>query len=323
MVMSQHLLLTGAGFSKNWGGWLATEAFEYLLGVPELQQSPEVMGLLWDHHRTGGFEGALAALQTAAKQSPDPYKPQLVILQAAVRKMFADMNAAFLGRSVALGPGAAEFLVRFDAIFTLNQDMLLERRYSHSGQFPAGGGPKGWSGATLPGVRSPFTNFDPDPVRWQNERWRVEPELPKPGVGPQPIFKLHGSSQWYRDDDQDGVLVLGGAKAGAIASDPLLRWYLEEFERRLMQPDTRLMVIGYSFLDDHINRIIRAAGKKGLKVFVVDPRGLNVWTTRPNDPIQPGDNNLRDMLIGASRSLFQALSEGSAEYGKFQRFFEE
>jgi hypothetical protein len=27
-----HYLLTGAGFSRNWGGWLANEAFEYLLG---------------------------------------------------------------------------------------------------------------------------------------------------------------------------------------------------------------------------------------------------------------------------------------------------
>ena len=29
------VLLTGAGFSRNWGGWLAIEAFEYLLGCPE------------------------------------------------------------------------------------------------------------------------------------------------------------------------------------------------------------------------------------------------------------------------------------------------
>ena len=26
-----NLLLIGAGFSRNWGGWLATEAFEHLL----------------------------------------------------------------------------------------------------------------------------------------------------------------------------------------------------------------------------------------------------------------------------------------------------
>ena len=30
-----HLLLTGAGFSYNWGGYLAREALDYLLGVTE------------------------------------------------------------------------------------------------------------------------------------------------------------------------------------------------------------------------------------------------------------------------------------------------
>jgi hypothetical protein len=34
-----HYLLTGAGFSYNWGGWLASEAFEYLLGAPERMRS--------------------------------------------------------------------------------------------------------------------------------------------------------------------------------------------------------------------------------------------------------------------------------------------
>ena len=31
-----YILLTGAGFSRNWGGWLASEAFEYLIGCGEI-----------------------------------------------------------------------------------------------------------------------------------------------------------------------------------------------------------------------------------------------------------------------------------------------
>jgi hypothetical protein len=45
------IILTGAGFSRNWGGWLASEAFEYLLGCPEL--SADLRDLLWKS-RTGG-----------------------------------------------------------------------------------------------------------------------------------------------------------------------------------------------------------------------------------------------------------------------------
>jgi hypothetical protein len=40
-------LLIGAGFSRNWGGWLANEAFEYLLGDPSVMLSPPLRGLLW------------------------------------------------------------------------------------------------------------------------------------------------------------------------------------------------------------------------------------------------------------------------------------
>jgi hypothetical protein len=30
--MTNYVLLLGAGFSRNWGGWLIKETFEYLLG---------------------------------------------------------------------------------------------------------------------------------------------------------------------------------------------------------------------------------------------------------------------------------------------------
>ena len=57
-----HILLTGAGFTRNWGGWLANEAFEYLLGVPQLDQY--LRDILWSEKLKGeGFEGALSIVQ--------------------------------------------------------------------------------------------------------------------------------------------------------------------------------------------------------------------------------------------------------------------
>lgn len=60
-----HLLLLGAGFSRNWGGWLASEAFEYVLGCPEIRTREDLRRLLWRHQATGGFENARAELQGA------------------------------------------------------------------------------------------------------------------------------------------------------------------------------------------------------------------------------------------------------------------
>ncbi len=55
------ILLLGAGFSRNWGGWLANEAFEYLLGCREIDT--ETRERLLSHKNTDGFEGMLAELQ--------------------------------------------------------------------------------------------------------------------------------------------------------------------------------------------------------------------------------------------------------------------
>jgi hypothetical protein len=53
-----HILLTGAGFSRNWGGWVTNEALEYLVGCPEV--TPNIGNVLWRNKLKGlGFEGPL------------------------------------------------------------------------------------------------------------------------------------------------------------------------------------------------------------------------------------------------------------------------
>lgn len=85
-------LLTGAGFSCNWGGWLASETFEYLLGEPAVISSTEVETLLWEQQATGGFEAALDELQRDT--APDAGTRELQ-LRSAVLRMFDVMSAAF------------------------------------------------------------------------------------------------------------------------------------------------------------------------------------------------------------------------------------
>src|SRR5215472_12747808 len=125
-----HVLLTGAGFSRNWGGWLASEAFEYLIGSPEIDDN--IRDLLWRHKsRGGGFEEALAELQEQyTLRRNESTRKSLTDLQAAIVGMFNYMNHAFEG--IKFEPQdnmeylIGRFLTRFDAIFTLNQDLLLE-----------------------------------------------------------------------------------------------------------------------------------------------------------------------------------------------------
>lgn len=87
-----HLLLLGAGFSKNWGGWLASEAFEYLIGHPEIIPDKHLNQLLWSMSNRGNFESSLAQLQ--GDESPQAAE-HLKKLEAAISDMFRDMNKGF------------------------------------------------------------------------------------------------------------------------------------------------------------------------------------------------------------------------------------
>jgi len=121
-----HVVLLVAGFSRNWGGWLAAEAFEYLLGCREISNDPELRQLLWKHQESGGFEDALDEIQTSYLRDPTNTRKQLAAFQTAIVRMFDDMNHAFLSMTdwefcrQDQPQWVQKFLTRFDAVFTLN-----------------------------------------------------------------------------------------------------------------------------------------------------------------------------------------------------------
>jgi hypothetical protein len=78
--------------------------------------------------------------------------------------------------------------------------------------------------------------------------------------------KLHGSFNW-RSSDGHSRMVIGKNKRGQIASEPLLEFYFNTFEKELSQKYGRLFVIGYSFLDEHINEVI---AKSGIELHIID-----------------------------------------------------
>lgn len=337
-----HIVLLGAGFTRNWGGWLANEVFEFLIGTPELLADAGLRQMLW-RHRLGGFEDALSELQRAilapANRGSEeglsywdtnnkiPLRDHFIKLQTAVRRMFSDMNNAITsgfesesGRNQSIG----QFLARFDAVFTLNQDLFLESLYvpyvkkMNSGR---------WKGASLPGIRqgdrateksgelysSSEYSYQPRP----REEFAVEADL-------QPIFKLHGSSNWFTAGG-DPMLIIGGEKTRAISQFELLAWYAQEFERRLSE-GIRVMVIGYGFRDRHINDAFARAAEKGLQLFVVDPFGSELgeradsWSVSATRDVQ---QLFERALIGASRrNITETLRENGAEYKKLLRFME-
>jgi hypothetical protein len=316
-----HILLTGAGFTRNWGGMLADGVFSYLLGCEELDE--EIRGLLWRERRNGGgFEDVLAALQLAADAIS---KKRHRDLTSALAGMFNGMGLAFMQQEFEFkNPpdtrySIQTFLQRFDIIFTLNQDTLLEQKY-----LPVVGPPK-WGRANQPGLKY-LTGWAPTGAA--HDRIAVMEPNPadfKLGLGVQPYVKLHGSSNWIDGPSGDRILVMGGQKAITIKQFSLLTWYHDEFRRHLMRPDARLMIIGYSFSDAHINQAILDAAHA--KIYLVDPAGekaLDKRDGRAQIPDRPGELLLQipRRLIGISQvPLSSTFNDNLVEHSNLIRFF--
>jgi hypothetical protein len=315
-----RILLTGAGFSYNWGGMLASEVFSYLIGCDEIDD--ELRRLLW---RDRNFEDVLAALQRA---TDDEGKRRYQLLVSALAGMFNGMGQAFMQREFEFrNPpdtrySLQSFLARFDAIFTLNQDTLLEQKY-----IPLVGPPK-WGRAHLPGIK-----YLGSPQLTGSVYDRIAVMEPNPGdfqmpPGIQPYIKLHGSCNWNDGPSGGRILIMGGQKAVSIGQFPILTWYHQQFRNMLMRAGARLMVIGYSFSDAHINDAIMDAIKRGdLKLFLDDPAGdkiLDKRDPRAMIPDHPGPllDTIPPRIIGISqRPISTTFNSDIVEHGNLCRFF--
>ena len=186
---------------------------------------------------------------------------------------------------------------------------------------------RNWGGWQIPGMALQVDSLQPLQPR-ATARWIPTGQI-HPAQRMQPLYKLHGSSNW-RDGANGSLLIMGGEKAREIQSHEILGRYAHEFQSQLSTPHTRLMVIGYGFRDPHINAVITAAVEGGLKFFLIDPAGSGLARslnpTRQPGMIQVGtplETVFETGLIGASRrSLPEIFGSDAVEHDKVLRFFE-
>jgi hypothetical protein len=319
-----HLLLTGAGFSKNWGGLLASEVFNDLLSATELDDLTRDMLYRANEPRGGGFEAVLARLQGATDAAN---MKRCDVLTSVLAGIFSMMGLAYMQRQFEFAAmpdtrySLAPFLARFDTIFTTNQDTLIEQKYM------PGPGPS--RRTHIPGLK--FMNPSAMTGSLQDRIALMEPNPSDFQLSPsiQPYIKLHGSVNWMESNVGQRMLIMGGAKTALIKRYPLLNWYQEEFREALMQPGARLMVMGYSFSDEHINEAILTAAKDSdLKLFIVDPAGINIIDKRDKSaaipiPKEEFQEVLERRIIGIStRPISSTFNDDIVENGRLGKFFQ-
>jgi hypothetical protein len=325
MRKMSRLLLLGAGFSRNWGGLLATEVFNRLLGHRAARDDPELRALLHRCNDNGlGFEGALSQLQLGSSLPVN--KASLDRLERAVVDVFDRMNSAFARTDIIFPADLRRYLAHFDAIFTLNQDLLVEYAYAFALD-TLREPPLLWHGFDIPGMQlipgTQNTAFGPP-------HWSTRTLVPKDSLvfqqRCQPYFKLHGSTNW-KDTAGGRIMIMGGNKGTQIASIRMMTAYLDHFEQYLAAEDARLMIVGYGFNDPHINAaLIRAVH---VPLFLVDLTGDRCIRGPHADTAVGGGNTsqplvLLERLEGISiRPLRETFGGDVDERTEFDNFFAE
>jgi hypothetical protein len=127
----RHILLTGAGWSRNWGGRLASEVWQSLMDHPLVQGNARLRELLLAEPF---FEAALGAVQRAPYTAEDKAVFERALLAAFIS---IDREISRLDHFSRINIyGVQKFLFRFSQrrggvdtgyLFTLNQDLWPER----------------------------------------------------------------------------------------------------------------------------------------------------------------------------------------------------
>lgn len=276
--MVNRILLTGAGFSANFGAPLASQMSDRIyndFGVQNSEKLKSTLSVNFD------YEAVYQDVIESEKYS----KEEKQTLVDAVRRSYEQMDEEIIRHpdlTQTYSDFFKKFLFRFATvyggagyIFTLNQDLLVERRFSH---YPD----SSFSSLCLPIAETKMFNKQWSeslgnayhkiiPAGEDFEKFKEEYEK---GIEKNRIVlsyvKLHGSQEWFLGGNNP-VMVVGRGKKERISFQPLLRYYWSLFEREINKPNTKLLIIGYSFNDDHVNdALISARRLNGLEITVIN-----------------------------------------------------
>lgn len=279
------LLLTGAGFSHNFGTPLARDMWAWIFNQKGIQKQPRLKNLLLNDF---DFESVALKVRAGdfAEEEKEAIEEALKFAYLALDEILIGWKSGVGGSSPLNIYGFQEFLTRFSEnsrrrgkkgfLFTLNQDLLLERHYySFSAPGKVANRPqilglshrRGWfeSNFTKPLHKDDYCVLPSE----DKLNAAVDSQLTH---GSFFYVKLHGSHNWLSDDGRP-QMVIGDDKSGQINNHPLLAKYFEIFKEVISQPDRRLLVCGYGFRDKHINVLIKKAiVGNGLQVYILSPQ---------------------------------------------------
>ena len=266
------LLLTGAGFTKNFGGSLSREMHSKIFNHNLIQESEVLRDLLIDDY---DFESVYWEVlghptrysnedqERIKKAVEDAYKSLDDTLKGWV---FNDtspypVNVYGLGKLLSdiIGGGSSKEKGIF---FTLNQDLFMERQFQYRWPGVTGFAPEFYSGmGRSMEIKNFVTVTDTEEVLKKAKEDFLNANSS--------YIKLHGSYGW-KSADGTNKMVIGKNKVESISQNLLLFWYFQIFAKAIFEGGKKILIIGYGFNDEHVNALLLEAVKNhDLKIFII------------------------------------------------------
>lgn len=304
--ISNTILMTGAGFTKNFGGFLANEMWAKIFNYREMQVKPVLKNILLNNFNYESiyhtiFDGNYSddEKETINKAVLGAYEMLDDIAQNYIPATDSSKSAILYGvKKIIDRLSWKQGQINF--FFTLNQDLFVERLIS---------------GTNIP-ITTPYMPrfFIPNSIYSRlpinDADFKTVPAQDKldttkhaTTLSPDEFhyIKLHGSFGWKASDGSN-KLVIGRNKENQISNEPLLSWYFDLFKQVLFQREMELLIIGYGFRDDHINKVI---------VEAIEQHGLKLYILSPTDPrnfkneLGKADQVYGDQIFSALSGYFQ------------------
>ena len=281
MNLKKEILLTGAGFTANFGGFLGREMWAKILNNPKLEELTEIRKLLLSDF---DFENIYSNVTRSDNFSAE-IKQEFQDIVEETYKNLDDAIRIFISSNTDNLHYTRKLLRAFSGSqkdigchFTLNQDLFMERMF---GRQPL-------AIKDSPGIGLEGGAIDQHyKVLFKAKELKIFKKTELESWGDLYYVKLHGSYGWLSSDGTP-QMVLGKNKEEDIRKEPLLAWYIDLFKRAVCRDGVKILIIGYGFLDEHINKMLfDGVTDNNLKLYIVSPEDPQRLKKRLKDmPIQ-------------------------------------
>lgn len=278
--VSDKVLLTGAGFTANFGTPLAKDMWyliqNHIRSNKHLEEKSELMEAMDHYIENFDYESAYFHIMKE-NQSKEHQEAMHKAIVNAYKHIDNVLRNCISDKTYEVNIGKLrELFFKFfrkangkSFYFTLNQDLFNKRILNEYHPIL----PDMHQKQNFTTLNTAFT--DKDYILMPSKDEMIEKILHdgEDRLRYEKYFymKLHGSQDWISSDRKQ-LMIIGGNKLKQISDYPLLSWYYQIFNSILSLKNRKLLIIGYGFHDDHINNVIGDAIKDhGLKIYIITP----------------------------------------------------